>query len=82
MEQITGNKEKKRDLKFRARKSRENEGRKDEKITKKERWRGMQLLATLLWFASVGFNLGAEIRAEGARGKFLQEIPPVSLSPC
>lgn len=82
MEQITGNKEQERDLKFRARKSRGNEGRKDKKIMKKEGWREMQLLATSSWFASVGFNLGAEIRAEGAQGNFLQKIPPVSLSPC
>lgn len=81
MEKRTGNKEQERDLKVRARKTRENEGRKDKKIMKKERWRRLQLLVTLSWFASVGFNLGPEITAEGAQGKCLQEIPPVSLSP-
>lgn len=81
MEKRTGNKEQGRDLKVRVRKSREHEGRKDKKIMKKERWRRLQLLATLSQFASAGFNLGAEIRAEGAQGKCLQEIPPLSLSP-
>ena len=81
MEKKTGSKEQARDLKVRARKTRENEGRKD-KIMKKERWRRLQLLATLSRFASVGFNLGTEIIAEGAQGKYSQEIPPMSLSPC
>ena len=75
----TGNKEQTRDPKARARKSRENKGRKDMNIMKKERLKRLQL-ATLSRFASVGFNLGAEIRAEGSQGKFLQEIPPMSLS--
>lgn len=38
---------------------------------KKEGWREMQLLATLSWFASVGFNLGNQ--SKRSTGQLLAE---------
>lgn len=52
---------------------------KDKKISKRERWRSLELFASLPQFTNAGFSPGAEIRPKRAQSRCLQEINPRNL---